>query len=203
MAWREGLQRLFRRRLRQAGPEPPSEREFPRRCRCFLPRAFVFKGPQKRRRQSGPQPAAAAAPDSQSPLSEQRHLHESRNSVCRKDLLGSVSRVPAPNSCAPLPGTQPSSHPAAPSHHPLPRRAETAVWARASADSSTLFTEAWERGLRIQAPPRGGRRRSQAVTDLGLGSQPSPPHPRPSSSSQVRRGRTHVTKLISTVKQLP
>lgn len=120
MAWREGLQRPFRRRLRQAGQEPRSERQFPRRCRCFLPWAFVFKGPQKRRRQSGPQPAAAAAPVSQSPVSEQRHLHESRNSVCRKDLLGSVSSVPAPNSCAPLPGIQPSSHPAAPSHHPSP-----------------------------------------------------------------------------------
>lgn len=73
------------------------------------------------------------------------------------------------------------SHPAVPSLHPHPRPAETVVWARASADSSTLFTEVWERSLGIQAPLRGGRGRSQAVTDPRLGSQPSPPHRGPRS----------------------
>lgn len=176
---------------------------------AFLSRVFFSKGPAEAT--AAKRPAARARQLRHQPPSPQC----ANKGICmkagapfaEKDPFGGASRFAAPNSCAPLPGrgSRGAGDPATqgpPHTNPSAGRpAEAAVWARASADSSTLFTEAWERGLGVQAPPRGGRGTSQAATEPGLGSQPNPPRPKPPSiSSHVRRGRVNVTKLVSNRK---
>lgn len=157
---------------------------------AFLsPAHSSFKAPQKRRWKSGPQSASAAVPSCRSPMREQRHLHENRNSVCWKGPFGGAAmRSRAPQLCAaPRAGKGTgwgigrwgggAAHRAC--RPPPPRPAETAVWAaRASADSSGLFTEAREQGAATGAPrprtPAPRRGRSRAAAAPGPGSQPAP-----------------------------
>ncbi|XP_039719852.1 uncharacterized protein LOC120603479 isoform X2 [Pteropus medius] len=155
----------------------------------FVASAFVFQAPAEATAAKRP---AVAAPVSRSTVCEQRHLHKTRNFICRiKSFRGCNARSRAPWLWA-LPGAgKPRSegpgHPAALARRPLPGPAETAVGALASADSSTLFTQAWERDLGTPAAPPAKRGRSQAVAVPSLGSQPSP-QPRTSIPSPVRTG---------------
>lgn len=124
--------------------------------------AFAFQGPGRGHGgQSGPRPEAAAASASRPPVGEQRHLHENRNSVCRKDPLGGcIARFSAPQLCAP-PGTRKAAGwgdraTERPPHTARSRAGGNSRLGARFCRLSALFTETQDRA-RTPAPRTGQR----------------------------------------------